>query len=513
MGAQGPIYSTNGMVVSGHPLAAEAGLLMLERGGSATDALIASAAVLCVALPQAVTIGGDAFGLFYEASNKSVHGLNATGRAPGTASPDRLTREDLETGARSPTVPALVRGWENAHRRFGRLPWAALLAPAIDAAQRGVPVSRILAQALTQHHGLVSADPGLAALLIPGQKPLTEGDTLRQPALAQTLRAIASEGSKTFYDGRIAGSLIERLARGGGLLRADDFAACSTQWVTPLKTAYRGHTIATVPPNSFGLIGLLQLKYLEEQDVDLASRTPDERLATLITAAERAFATGSRYLADPETTQENPGDALTLAPGQSGPEPPSTIGLHSAGTAVAMAVDREGNAALIVQSVFTLFGSGVYDAATGILLNNRMRGFSLEPGHPNVVAVGKRPAHTLTPMMVLRDGALRLVLGTPGGPGQTPTLVQVITNRIDNGLDLASAISSPRWSYDLERRAIVEAEISDATVDDLASRGIPVHRPTAATPFFGSVKAIEIGADGKLCGVADSRRDGAVAGT
>lgn len=505
--AQGPLTSKVGMVVAGHPIAAEAGREALARGGSATDALIASAAVLCVVLPQAVTIGGDAFGLFYETDAKAIHGLNASGRAPGDVSRDRLTEADLHAGPRSPTVPALVRGWETAHRRFGKLAWADLFASAIAAAEHGVPVSRILASAIAEHGDLIRRDVGLAALLVPDGRPLVAGDLLRQPQLAESLRTLARDGADAFYRGPIARALVARVAREGGLLHADDFARCSGDWVKPIAVGYRDHWVATVPPNSFGLLGLLQLKQF---DGALAAQNLEARLRVQIAAAERAFVSGSRFLADPETTGIAAEDVLAMAIAK-GESSAARIGLGPGGTAVAMAVDRNGNAALIVQSIFTLFGSGVFDAETGILLNNRMRGFSLDPAHPNVVAAGKRPAHTLSPMMVLRDGALRLVLATPGGLGQTPTLVQVIERHLGAGLDLGAAIAQPRWSYDLERRVIVEAGIGDDILAALAVGGVAAYRPTRPTPFFGSVKAIRVEPDGSLCGIADPRRDGAVA--
>jgi gamma-glutamyltranspeptidase/glutathione hydrolase len=177
-----------------------------------------------------------------------------------------------------------------------------------------------------------------------------------------------------------------------------------------------------------------------------------------------------------------------------------------------MAVDSEGNAAILVESIFTLFGSGVFDAETGILLNNRMRGFSFDPGSSNVLAAGKRPAHTLSPFLLLQDGALRMVLGSPGGPGQTITLVQAITNHIDRGLSMTQAIAEPRWSYDLDRRVILEQGVSDAVAVALGELSIKTIRPPSETPYFGSVKAITVDGDGYLHGFTDPRREAAAGG-
>ncbi len=230
------------MVVAGHPLAVEAGLRMLDQGGSSTDALIASAAVLCVVLPQAVTLGGDAFGLFYDAPRQSVHGLNASGRSPRNADIASLTSDELDRGARASTAPALVRGWEAAHSRFGRIAWPQLFEPAIELAETGAPTSCVLAKALRSKLEFVAADPALAALLIPDGCPLAAGETLRQPALARTLRMIAEGGASAFYDGAIADALVARARRDGGLLDVDDFKRCAAEWVEPLAAAYRGYT-------------------------------------------------------------------------------------------------------------------------------------------------------------------------------------------------------------------------------------------------------------------------------
>ncbi len=497
------------MVVAGHPLAVEAGLTILDRGGSATDAVIASAAALCVVLPQAVTLGGDAFGLFYDAADRTVHGLNASGRSPRDARTSALTSGEIEAGVRSVTVPALVRGWELAHARLGRVAWRQLFEPAIGLAERGVPISRVLARALQSKLRFVEADPDLAALLVPEGRPLAAGDTLRQPQMANTLRAVAEDGARAFYEGPIARSLVARLRRDGGLLDDEDFARCTADWTLPLTTPYRGYDAVTAPPNSFGILGLLQLQHIAASGVDLARATEAKRIKLLVEAAEIAFERAAPFIADPAALEASPEQLLVST------EPAPAVGAatrHPAGTAVTMAVDSDGNAAVLVESIFTLFGSGVLDPATGILLNNRMRAFSLDPASPNRLAPSKRPAHTLSPMMLLEDGALRMVLGSPGALGQTVTLVQAITNHLDRGMAMPSAIAAPRWSYDIDRRVILEEALSNEVDAKLKAASIEADRPSGDTPYFGSVKAIAVGADGRLAGFADRRRDGAAGG-
>lgn len=497
------------MVVAGHPLAVDAGLRMLDLGGSSADALIASAAALCVVLPQAVTLGGEAFGLFYDASQASVRGLNASGRSPQNAAVVRLTVEEREAGALASTVPALVRGWEAAHARFGRLEWSQLFKPAIALADKGVPASRVLTKALQDKLQLVAADPGLAALLIPAGRPLVAGEALRQPALAATLRELAAGGASAFYQGATAEALVARLRRDGGLLDLGDLARCTADWVEPIALSYRGYTAITVPPNSFGILALLQLQRIAASGVDFSRLRDAERIKRLVEAAEHAFAHAAPLIADADVPAVL---ARELLNGWAAPHGADRSSSYPAGTAVTMAIDGDGNASVLVESIFTLFGSGVFDPVTGIILNNRMRAFNEDPTSPNALVPDKRPAHTLSPMMLLQEGRPRIVLATPGALGQTVTLVQTITNYIDRAMAMADAIAEPRWSYDLDNRVILEAGISRKADAALKTVSIEAHRAADATPFFGSVKAVTVSDDGRLDGFADSRREGAAGG-
>lgn len=498
-----------GMVVAGHPLAVDAGLRMLDMGGSSADALIASAAALCVMIPQAVTLGGEAFGLFYDASQASVLGLNASGRSPQNAAVARLTVEEREAGALASTVPALVRGWEAAHARFGRLEWSKLFEPAIALADKGVPTSRVLARALQSKLQLVTADPGLAALLVPEGHPLAAGDALRQLALAKTLRELAANGASAFYHGPIAESLVARLRRGGGLLDLCDLARCTTDWVEPVALPYRGYKAIAVPPNSFGVLALLQLQRIATNGVDLSRLRDSERIKQLVEAAEHAFSYAAPLISDVAAPAELAGELLD---GRA-PSPGTARSYHyPAGTAVTMAIDGEGNASVLVESIFTLFGSGVFDPVTGIIFNNRMRAFDDNPTSPNALAPNKRPAHTLSPMMLLQEGRPRILLGTPGALGQTVTLVQIITNYIDRAMAMEDSLAAPRWSYDLDNRVILEAGVSREADAALEAISVEAHRPTGDTPFFGSVKAVTVSSDGRLDGFADPRREGAAGG-
>jgi gamma-glutamyltranspeptidase/glutathione hydrolase len=498
------------MVVSGHPLATLAGWNALAEGGSAADAIIGAAAVLTVVLPQAVSIGGDGVALVFDAATGRVRALNATGPAPASARLEALTAADLALGPCSPTVPGLVAGWAALHEAHGTLPWGRLLGPAIRAAEQGFPVSRTFSATLAEYQEPLAREPILADLFLSAKQPAPEGALLRQPALAATLRALAEQGPTAFYTGAIAGHLVQAVATRGGLLAAADLAAFKPEWAEPLASAYRGHEVHVVPPNSFGLLLLLQLKALSHGGSDAAPLGSAERLKILIGAARSALRVGQDVIADPRFHDLPIRELLTrpLVPDLA----PRTA-VDRGGTAVISAIDRQGNGITLVQSVFTLFGSFVMDPETGILLNNRMRGFSLNPLSRNALAGGKRPAHTLSPAMVLKEGRLRFLLGTPGGPGQTITLAQVLQNCLVHDLPLAHAIAEPRWSLDLEGNVLAERSIGPEVLQDLAWAGVEAIPTSSSSPFFGSAEAIEILEGGVFCGAADFRREALVLGS
>lgn len=499
-------------VAAGHPLATAAAMQAVEAGGNTVDAAIAGAAVLATVLPQACSIGGDCFALVH--SRGRTYGINASGPSP-QALPKSVTPEQLAWGKLSCAVPGMVGGWELMHRRFGRRPWRAVLEPAIRLAQEGFPVGRDLARGMRDNRDRLRLDPGASALFLKNGAPYAEGETLRQGALAATLETIAGEGSKALYGGKVGARLAAAVADRGGALRAADLAAYAPLTPDPLAARYRGRTVRAMPPNSYGLVMLMQLAALD--GVDLARHPPGsvERLRLLMLAARASFALGRKYLADPGAVATAlPGalDQRTLAElraARAAPPPPPAPPGAPHGTAVISVADAEGDGVAIVQSVFAPFGSLVADAETGIVLNNRLMGFSAVPGDANAPAPGKRPAHTLNPGMVFDEsGRLLLVLTTPGGSGQTITLTQVATGIIDHGLSLDAAIAAPRWSMDLKGNFALEEEIGADMVERLAALGIEAR---FAQPeqrfFFGSAECVMCGPDGLLTAAADFRRE------
>jgi len=504
----------NYAVVSGHALASGAALDILKAGGNPVDAALAGAAVLTVALPHACTLGGDCF-LLVHAKGRS-HGLNGSGPSP-SGLPADVAPERLSRGPLSVAVPGMLGAWEALHRRFGSKPWASLMAPAAALARDGVPASREYVASLHMNLAPLLKDPGSRALFMPDGHPVAQDTTLYQPALAAAFDSIAAEGAQALYRGWIGERLCQALGRLGGVMSRADLAAYEPIWVEPLAHRYRGLTLRVMPPNSYGLAMLLQLAALD--GTPLARHKPGtaERLRLLMLAARAAFKLGAPYFADPRASAGRLADALgpemieglRAALAETGPaaEPP-----RGRGTAVISVGNAAGEGVTIVQSVFAPFGSLVSDAETGIVFNNRLFGFSAVPGHINAPAPSKRPAHTLSPAMAFDGDRLAMLLGTPGGSGQTITLTQVLTNLVDQKLDLETAIALPRWSMDLKGNFALEPEIEADMPARLAALGVEARPATEDQRyFFGSAECVTLDPQRGLLAVADFRREAAAA--
>jgi gamma-glutamyltranspeptidase/glutathione hydrolase len=504
-----PVFGREVMVVSGHAAATLAGVDILKRGGNLIDAMVAASAALAVVVGQATSIGGDCFLLYHEAASGRTYGLNASGVAPALASPERFAGGMQTRGPLASVVPGLVRAWDVMHARFGRLAWKDLLAPAIALAE-GHPVSKVLADRLPENSEALKADPGSAALYLPQGRPMRVGEMLCQPALAASLRAIAAYGADEFYSGDLASRIAHFQEARGGLIRADDLAGFTPLWVDPVASDYRGHQVEVMPPNSYGVLLLMQLNGLAALDSATLTQSTAQRLAYQISAMQAAFE-AAPLIADPHAV---PGVVERLI----GREMTATmqtavlsgtVGAKVAergGTACLLLVDQQGNAVSLVQSVFNVFGSMVLDPATGILFNNRMQGFTHRGGKPNSVGPGRRPPHTLCPVLVRRDGRLRYALATPGGLSQTLTNIQVLNYLVDEGYDVAAAVEAPRWCNTKSGDVLLDGEFPPAIAAELARMGHKAERAEDAY-FYGSAKAIELTAAGTLAGGADYRRE------
>jgi gamma-glutamyltranspeptidase/glutathione hydrolase len=513
--ARAPVYGRHGMVVAGHSAATLAGVSVLKRGGSIVDAMVAASAALTVTVGQATSIGGDCFLLFHEARSGRTIGLNASGVAPQGATPERFPGGMKIHGPLAPVVPGLVRAWDVMHRRYGVLPWQGLFDDAIALAE-GYPVSHSLAERFSSSLDRIKADPGCAAVYMPGGRAIAIGDMLRQPALAQTLRSIADDGADVFYRGEIGRRIGAFFEKCGGLIRASDLADYEPLWVEPATSDYRAHQVEVMPPNSLGVLLLMQLNGLSAIDSATLMEDAGRRAGYQMSALKAAAELSKRWIADPRSVP----DAVAHLTGADvtaqmqaavrAPAPTARV-RNTGGTACLLIADQHGNAVSVVQSVFNVFGAVLLDPQTGILFNNRMQGFTHKSDHPNSVAPGKRPSHTLCPVLVRRDGRIRYALATPGGISQTLTNVQVINHLIDGGTDVAAAVDAPRWCNTKTGDFLIEPSFPESVIATLAAMGHSAKQEDDPY-FYGSAKAIELLPSGMLAGAGDRHREAAALG-
>ena len=527
------VRGVNGAVSAGHPLAAAAGYDVLRRGGNAMDAAIAMAGVLAVVRPHMNGAGGDAFALYYEAANGQVHAMNGSGRAGSLATPALFAERGLDevpgNGSLSVSVPGAVAAWVDALDRFGTLPRAELLAPAIEYARDGFPVSTRLASDFTAQSGALNDHA--RALYMPGGEPPAVGTLLRNPALAATLERIAAEGKEGFYGGFVAKTLTAFLEAAGGYLRAPDLASHTTTWVEPLRGDYADFTMLVLPPNTQGIAQLQLFEMAKAFDLAGMVQGSAEYLHTLIEMKKIAFADRDLWAADPEFTDIPLGDLLDseylagraalVDPGTAVESRDPGVGDMSSGrntgnaspddsgdTVYLTAVDRWGNAVSWIQSLFAGFGSGLLEPETGVVLHNRGALFNLEPDHPNVIAPGKRPYHTLTPMMALRgDGSFAFTLGTPGGDSQPQSLLQIVNNMVHFAMTPQAAIEAPRLRSYGGLRVAFEDRFTAATLARLGELGHDVEVVHGWTATFGGAQMILRDRDGTLTAASDPRRE------
>ncbi len=518
-----PVLATRGMVATSQPLAAAAGLRVLQEGGNAIDAAIATAAVLNVVEPMMAGIGGDLFALVYDADSRKLYGLNGTGRAGALASASKLRERGL---TRIPyddilavTVPGALDGWEMLRSRFGSRPLAELLEPAIFYAESGFPVSEIIATDWEVSAPKLARNPDSAsAYLVEGRAP-RHGEIFKSPDLARTFRLIAEKGPDVFYRGELAHRIADFVQAQGGLLTYEDLASHHGDWVEPISTTYRGVTVYQIPPNSQGFVALEMLNILEGFDVAKLGHNSAEYLHLLIEAKKLAFADRDRYLADPEKarvplekllSKEYAAERRRLIDRDHAATevPPGLI--DTTETVYLTVVDEKRNVVSFIYSVFDDFGSGRVVPGTGIALQNRGAGFSLDSGHPNEMAPGKRALHTNMPGMAFKNGKPWLSFGVMGGDMQPPGHVQVLLNLIDFGMNVQQAGEAARFRHLSEGAVAFESGVSIDVLQALIRKG---HRPATRMAVYGGYQAIEIDwENGVLIGGSDPRKDGCALG-
>ncbi|MBI3325367.1 MAG: gamma-glutamyltransferase [Nitrospinae bacterium] len=517
-----------GIVASSQPLAVGAGVSILKKGGNAIDAAIATALTLGVVEPVSTGIGGDAFVLYRWAADGRIYGVNGSGRCPRQLTLDELQRRGIQgiprNGLASVTVPGAIDAFVEVQRRHGKLSFAEVLEPAIHYATEGFPVSEIIAKQWDGAVPLLSRFSSSAeTYLHDGQAPRA-GEVHRQPNLARTLRLLACEGRDAFYRGEIARQIVDFSQENGGFFELEDFASHTTAWVEPLRADYRGYTILELPPNGQGITALLALNILEGFELAAMTYGSAPYYHLLIEATKQAFADRNRYVADPAVAEVPIAGLLSKAyaearrreialnhAGDYAPGEPAAVG----NTVYVSCVDRERNVVSLINSLFTAFGSGVVAGDTGICLQNRGSGFVADPQHPNALAPGKRPLHTIIPAMVLKGGQPWLCYGVMGGDVQAQGHVQVAINLIDFNMNVQEALEAPRFRILGGRLVALERAIPHEVRRELERMGhelLPYGKIPPGTPYGGGQAILIDHERGVLQGGSDYRKDGCAIG-
>jgi gamma-glutamyltranspeptidase/glutathione hydrolase len=508
------------VVATSQPLAAQAGLLMLRRGGNAVDAAIAAAVTLTVVEPTGCGLGSDAFALVWDGARLS--GLNASGRSPAAWSPERFAGLAAmpQRGWESVVVPGAVSAWTALSERFGRLPFAELCQPAIDYARQGFPVSPTVAALWAKGAAILKDQPGFAPMFLPDGKPPVAGQVFRSAALAVTLERIAASRGEDFYRGDLAKAIARDAALHGAALSEADLAGHTVDWVDPIGIEAFGVTLHEIPPNGQGIAALIAAGIAQELGVARLPPDSPSRLHLEIEAMKLAFADLDQYLADPDHMTVSAAALLDptylrararLVDPKRAQRPDYGVP-DKGGTVYLTAADADGMMVSFIQSNFMGFGSGVVVPHTGISLQNRGCGFTLKAGHANQVGPSKRPYHTIIPGFVTRDGQPLMSYGVMGAAMQAQGHLQMALRILVDGDDPQAASDAPRWRVTGGLDVALESRMPAATIADLASRG---HRVTVEdeTPdqAFGGAQAIVRLQEAYAAG-SDHRKDGQAVG-
>jgi gamma-glutamyltranspeptidase / glutathione hydrolase len=564
------VLARHGMVCTSVPAATEVGIDILKRGGSAVDAAIAANATLGLMEPVSNGIGGDLFAIVYSAKENKLYGINGSGRSPLGLSYDqmkaelaKLHRETIPpTGMLPISVPGTVDAWAELHKRFGKLKLSDDLAPAIRYAEEGFPVTELIAYYWAFGPRLYKGLPGAFletyTLYGKGRTP-AKGDIFKNPALAKTLRLIAEKSRDAFYKGEIADKIDEFMRANGGFLRKADFEKHTSTWVEPVSTSYRGYDVFELPPNGQGIAALQMLNILEGFDLRGMGRNSPETLHTMIEAKKIAWADRAKFYADPafakiplagllsksyaaerrklidpnhaakKVEADNPQNGVGApprrsadgsAPGRAG----STSLIDDGDTIYLCTADDEGNMVSLIQSNYRGMGSGIVVSRLGFMFQDRGELFSMDPGHANVYAPGKRPFHTIIPGFVMKDGKPWEAFGVMGGGMQPQGHVQVLTNQIDFGLDVQEAGDASRWQHEGDNEPTgekmtesggyveVESGIPYESVRELGKKGHDVRFDVGGYGGYQAIRVEMHNGQRVYVGASESRKDGMAAG-
>ncbi len=524
------VMSTGGMVASSQYLATQAGVSILQQGGNAIDAAIATAAALNVVEPMMTGLGGDLFALVYISKSGELKALNASGRAPHAASLERMRSMGFqkmpETGIHPVTIPGTLGGWCALLESCGTMELEQVLAPAIALAENGYPVTEITANRWQDSQPKLEKDIAAARTYLPKGRAPEPGEIFVQPDLASTFKKIARGGRDVFYRGEIAEAIVACSEKHGGLIAMADLRDHKSDWVTPISTSYRGYEVFECPPNGQGLVTLLALNVLEDYDLKSMGHNSPEYLHLLIEALKLAFADGDRYIADPDFVNIALKQLLgkkyaesrrkLVDKNRAGEKVTAGIPDKDGDTVYLAATDKDGNSISLINSLYQAFGSGVVVAGTGICLQNRGALFSLDDGHPNAIAPHKRPYHTIIPAMVFREERLFLTFGVMGGFMQPQGQLQVLLNIIDFDMDMQTALDAPRFRYiAASNECVFEPGIPGSVLKALAEKGHRIaYLDDPLSQQFGGGQIIMVyPKNGALIAGSDPRKDGCAMGT
>jgi gamma-glutamyltranspeptidase/glutathione hydrolase len=524
--ARSMVITQQGVVATCQSLASSVGVQILEKGGSAVDAAIAANAVLAVMEPNMDGIGGDLFALHWDARTGKLIGLNASGPAPRALTPEFLAKSGITKmpthGVHSIVVPGAVDGWAKMHERFGKLPWKDLFQPAIAYAEQGFPVHEVIQESWSDPVVVakLKANSESARVFLPGGKPPGTGEIFRNPDMAKALRLIAEKGRDAFYKGEIAEAILRTTRKLGGVMTAADLASFSAEWVTPISTEYRGWKVYELPPNGQGMAALEMLNIMETKPP--AGDTPFNaaEIHKRIEAMKLAYADLERYNADPRFS-DVPVNALLskeyareraarIDPDKANCNVPAGRPIKGDTTYLTV-IDRDGNMVSWIQSIADNFGSGITVEGMGFILHNRGWGFTLERNHPDRLAGGKRPFHTIIPAFMER-GDEHIGFGMMGGANQPLAHAQFVSNIVDYGMNVQEALSAPRFTK--KSAAGCDVSIEDRmpleTFQQLSEKGHEIRIRRAYTMEMGRGQAIlHNSRTGSNYAASDPRADGA----
>ena len=524
----------NGMAATSHPLATQIALDILKDGGTAIDAAIAANAALGLMEPVGCGVGGDLFAIVWDAENKQLYGLNASGRSPYELSLAYFQENNMDKipalGPLPVSVPGCVDGWFELHEKFGKLSMKEVLAPAIAYAENGFPLTEIIAYYWERNAEYLNDYPNFKEVFMPDGKAPSKGEIFKNPDLANTYKSLAENGREAFYQGQIARKIVDHVRAQGGFLSMKDLADHESEWVEPVSTSYRGYDVWELPPNGQGIAALQMLNILENYDFSEIPYGSAEHIHALVEAKKLAFEDRAKYYADPDFNEipvnflisksysKERYQLINQDKAASGYSPGE---LEHGETIYLTTADQYGNMVSLIQSNFRGMGSGMIANGTGFILQDRGELFSLEEGHYNVFEPHKRPFHTIIPAFVTKDGKPFMSFGVMGGSMQPQGHTQIVMNMIDFGMNLQEAGDAPRIRHDGSSQptggimddggeVFLESGFDEAAIKQLGKKGHKIRRGIGG---FGGYQAIMYDAENNVyLGASESRKDGAAAG-